>query len=793
MRNSKERSANSVSSSQNTSSRVFSLLFSILPPLLLLYFLFTPFPNADAPRFALLLQPLVDAEFVQVIWFGENLPDAPITGERLVATALGFFVVFSAFCLGSLQSRSFSYHLASFPSEKIFFSTTLGLIFFSIAALCLGLLGVANLPFITSFACVAIVVFFVVGTRKKSAIFKKAQAEPRNRIDRGRFFLSACQILLVILFASFYVLGASTPLFEYDAVEYHAQSAREIFESGKIAFFDRNVYANMPLGAETFYLLGFNLVRDLGFEAADVLRIGSLVGKTILASFALLTALGIWAFGKRFFARDDAGLWGAILFLSFPGVFEVYSNGLNDGVLGAALFASCYLFFLGVAEKERLFHKRRALCFWTSGLGVLAGFACAVKLTGVVFVLLPLSLGLCAILFSRANVPSGDVSNDDKTPKVEPTAFSARTRVLALVLFFASSFVVCGGWLLREAVATGNPVYPLAYSVFGDKTEQWNDSLNERWTRAHSSSDYSFKGLGDACFASFQNDASTSPFFLWFLFFGAAFFLRLAFAPKLSDASRRRAISLDREKNATFGLFVLVALFWLAWFLLTHRLVRFLVPTTPLVAATLGLFVARGVSERSRASRVVCLFSVLFGLLFSGLLIDLLGVGRMAPLRALERDTLRFPQAAVYFNERPELFESSDDSDERQKLLLVGEAKAFDYRVPILYSTCWNESPLIPLLEGGVERNAEGQIVRISNAAQIVANFKEARVAYVLVDFSELERFRSPGNYGFNDDEITASLFELLVESGALVPFTPKELQNVGDKVKIYQVCSQSR
>ena len=165
----------------------------------------------------------------------------------------------------------------------------------------------------------------------------------------------------------------------------------------------------------------------------------------------------------------------------------------------------------------------------------------------------------------------------------------------------------------------------------------------------------------------------------------------------------------------------------------------------------------------------------------------------MAPLRALERDTLRFPQAAVYFNERPELFESSDDSDERQKLLLVGEAKAFDYRVPILYSTCWNESPLIPLLEGSVERNAEGQIVRISNAAQIVANFKSARVAYVLVDFSELERFRSPGNYGFNDDEITADLFELLVEADALTPFTPKELQNVGDKVKIYQVCSQSR
>jgi len=790
MNNTKEQATSAVISTQSLPARILAFIFLLLPPVLLVYFLSSPFPNTETPRLALLFQPLNDPEFVDAIWFGENLPDAPFTGERFLATALGFLVVFAAFCFGRFLIEPLSKIIDFGKREKIFFSTSVGLILFSSFFLYAGLFGAANLPFLTVALCVPGIAAFVVSNRKR----RRNSAQTEKRTKRRLSFVSICQIVPAILFTSFYVLGATTPLFEYDAVEYHAQSFREIFESGKIAFFDHNVYANMPLGAETFYLVGFNLIRDLGFGAIDVLRLGSLVGKTILASFALLTALGIWASGKRFFSRDDAGLWGAILFLSFPCVFEVYSNGLNDGVSGAALFLAFYLFLLGITEKERVFGDRRTPLLWTIGLGVFAGYACSVKYTGVVFVLIPLFLELCAILWApRLEFVFPKVKAKVDDARSEPFLLAAKTRVLALVLFLAATCVVCGGWYLRNAAATNNPVYPLACSVFGDKTKQWNESIQQRWNRAHSSAKFGAKALEDACFASLQNDLTSSPFFLWFVCFGAAFFSDLALAPKSNRESTSRAILFDREKSATFGVFVLVALFWFAWFLLTHRLVRFLVPITPLVATILGLFVAKGVSERSRVSQSILLCSVLVGLFFSGLLIDLLGVGRMAPLRALERDPMRFPQTSIYFNDRPELFESADESNERQKLLLVGEAKAFVYRVPLLYSTCWNDSPLIPTLEGNVERNDDGQIVGVSNAAQIVANLRKARVAYVLVDFSEIERFRSPGNYGFNDDDITERLFEILVQSGVLTPFTPKELQNVGDKVKIYQVCSQSR
>ena len=60
-----------------------------------------------------------------------------------------------------------------------------------------------------------------------------------------------------------------------------------------------------------------------------------------------------------------------------------------------------------------------------------------------------------------------------------------------------------------------------------------------------------------------------------------------------------------------------------------------------------------------------------------------------------------------------------------------------------------------------------------------------------MVDFSELSRFRSPGNYGFNNPEIDENLFTLLLKADVIVPYKAPELQD-GDSndVMIFSVCS---
>ena len=800
----------------------------VLVVLCLSVFFAFPLPNSSAPRWALLLEPTINSEFINEIWFGVDLPRAPFTGERFIAFAFGLLFVVSSTFLGLFFSPLIKSTFKSNCLETAIFATGLGLTLRSCIFLWLGLIGHARVP---TFQCsVGIFIafalfsfFFCKGEKSRKNMSNVPVFRFSSWTDVKRFFSSAAQtptdkfylcvqLILFALFSSFYAFSATQPIFEYDAVEYHVQSAREIFETGRIVFSPNNVYSNMPLGVETFYVAGFNMAQNLGFGQDDVLRIGSLIGKTILTSFVFLTALALLAFGLRFFRSGAGSMWAAIVFLSFPGVFEVFVSGLNDGVLCFTLFATLYLLFV---RAQNLSHAQNgtSTTFDTIShavlLGFFAGFAMGIKYTGVVFVVIP----ACVLEFLIERFPQrykflfgenrtrdsqndrvianvGDARNPENTQEqlrsFKQTLRRGRRRNLALiaVVFVLTVLLVSGGWYLRNAIAAGNPTYPLAYSLFGDKSGTWNNDINVRWKNAHSSSSFGIKAMGTALSVSLWKDGFSSPFFL---FYGVLGVVALGVVLRSSFSKNK----LGTEK-LLICVWVLVLLFWGCWFFTTHRLARFLLPVLPLVATFVGSLIAAGLTFPSRVVKATVFVATLTCLLYSGLMIDMLGQGRMAPLRALERDPFRFTKESIYFNEHPELFETSVSSDTSlKKLLLIGEAKAFMYRVPILYSTCWNDSPLIPLLDGFVKKNDKGQIVDVTDPHKLCANLRKAGIEFILVDFSELSRFRSPGNYGFNNPEIDENLFTLLLKADVIVPYKAPELQD-GDSndVMIFSVCS---
>ena len=67
-------------------------------------------------------------------------------------------------------------------------------------------------------------------------------------------------VVLTIVLAVIYGLGAMLPPFEFDVVEYHLQSAKEYYQLGFIGFNDHNIYMNMPLGLEMHGLAAMSLV-----------------------------------------------------------------------------------------------------------------------------------------------------------------------------------------------------------------------------------------------------------------------------------------------------------------------------------------------------------------------------------------------------------------------------------------------------------------------------------------------------------------------------------------------------
>ena len=758
-----------------------SFILGIFIVLTAIFFQDRPFtnlgtPESPVPHWGVMLNAFCNETFLREIWFGVNLPASAFTGERLLATGLGILAVAALFLTGRLLFSPFRKSLATSIGETWFFSGVLGYVFLSFSFLIAGLLGRANLPVLPPILLVLIVGFASIVVHAVN--FRKANTRPKpNNVvsNASRRFLGipALQILLLALFATFYLVAASQPLFEYDALEYHAQGAREIFGSGSIVFSNVNVYLNMPLGAEMTYVAGLDLARDLGRQGADALRLGLLIGKTILVSSSLLTAFGLVSFCVRFFKSVEGGLWSAIIFLSFPNLFEVFSNGLNEGMLATSLFATCYATFLTFDKRDSI--RIRDFIINATLLGIFAGFAASIKYTGVVFVFIPTFIAL-AILLLRFPFPGIDTrGNHRESEPVEshtPRRLKITFVLVSLATFVIAGAITCGGWYAKNYVATGNPVYPLCYNVFGDKTGEWNNSINERWNKAHSPKGFNGTALAEATARVFWQDDFGSPFYIFVPIVGTLAFL-LFFHPKTN-------LEWSERNKRFFLLFVLIVLFGVAWFLLTHRLTRFLLPVAPLAAIFLGIGISMIHKTQSSILKLCVLATTLLSLFYSGILIDILGQGRLAPLRALENDPARYPAVALYFNNHPELLSTATSGEpERKKLLLVGDAKACAYRVDVLYSTCWNDSPLIGLINKGVIRDGNGKITGVSNASKIKAALNEAEIAYISVDFNELARFRSEGNYGYNNPEIDADLFFMLIQADVIEPFTPKELDEV--------------
>jgi hypothetical protein len=88
------------------------------------------------------------------------------------------------------------------------------------------------------------------------------------------------------------------------------------------------------------------------------------------------------------------------------------------------------------------------------------------------------------------------------------------------------------------------------------------------------------------------------------------------------------------------------------------------------------------------------------------------------------------------------------------KVLLVGQAAVFYWEKPILYNTVFNRE--------GIEIIASGK-----SSNEIHKSLKEKGITHLFVDWSEITRYRQPGNYGFTDF-VTEAFFETLLRDGVL-------------------------
>jgi hypothetical protein len=454
----------------------------------------------------------------------------------------------------------------------------------------------------------------------------------------------------------------------------------------------------MPFGVEMLNLLAMETLGDWW--------LGALAGQLLVALFAPSTAVMIA--GAIWTRVSPRAAWlGALVYLTTPWVYRLAVTPFVEGPLCFYHAALIAVFLRACAAEASASHR-----LWTVA-GLLAGGAMACKYPALVSAVLP--FGLAAVVDA--------VRRGSWRP--------------ALAFVAGSGAVMCP-WLIKNAIDTQNPVYPLAYAVFDGR--HWDAELDARWWHAHGPQAITLRALVVSLVDIAGRSDWQSP-------------LYVALAPL---AMVRRG-----SRGLTLALWAYAVYLFATWWLLTHRLDRFWIPILPVLAALAGIG-ADAIKRPawSAALALILAVSILSNLTYiSTILCGFNGwTGDYRVLRVEIPATINPALAGLNAALSP-----------GSKVLLVGQAAVFFLEHPLVYNTVFNRETIETLS-------------RDRSPDQVRQALRQRGITHVYVDWAEIERFRSPGQYGFTP-YVTAGLFRGLARGGALEPPVP-----IGLRQNLYRV-----
>jgi hypothetical protein len=286
--------------------------------------------------------------------------------------------------------------------------------------------------------------------------------------------------LVAVPFLSIATVGAMVPPgilwgdepHGYDVVEYHLQVPREWYEAGRVVPLRHNAFSYFPFNVEAHYLLAMHLRGGpwAGMYLAQLMHV-AFVGLSVVA----VAGVARQVFPESRAAPALAGVAAA----TTPWLTLLAPVAYNEG--GLLLYGTLAIGWVLIGAKgeggRRKDEERRTAMpdsfssfrLHPSALrsfalaGLLAGFACGVKLTGVPLVLLAVAAvsGVMLLLgrvdFARASIAIG--------------------------LYLACGLLTFSPWLVRNLAWAGNPVFPEGMRLLGPG--HFSETQVERWKRAH--------------------------------------------------------------------------------------------------------------------------------------------------------------------------------------------------------------------------------------------------------------------------------------------------------------------
>jgi hypothetical protein len=346
-------------------------------------------------------------------------------------------------------------------------------------------------------------------------------------------------LVLIACAALMNFLAAMAPEVFYDSLVYHLALPELYLQRGRIGPVPHNIYSGLPLAAQALYGLALAVCDD---------RLASLLH----ASFGLWTAAAVWLIGRRHLG-EEAGVFAAFAFYLCPaGLYASWGCGVD--LASSFLCAAAMLALMRGLEEARTHEDSQR---WAACAGLLCGFAAGTK-----YNVLPVA-ALFVLLHAWRSLRLGR--------GLKGTALMSGCAAAAF-----------SPWLLKNVLFFGNPLYPFLTGVFGgaEHIADWAGFLDASGSRNLGATLSNWAGWKEFLLQPWTTSTGDWPLGDWP---GPVFILLLPLVVliRLRAAPERVVVAAAGGGYLLWGL--------------ASRLVRYMLPSFPMLSLCAALTVRRGV------------------------------------------------------------------------------------------------------------------------------------------------------------------------------------------------------
>lgn len=358
-----------------------------------------------------------------VLWIFPAGTDFNAKGLVIWVNILFLFILFlyillTALGLGKIILRCFETTLTRLEFNLL--ALMLGLAVLSLIIFASGLIGWLN-PF--SIFCILALTGIISNQEWQAIGFAIWQKISSFKFSPAKSFYEILLQTILVIFLPLLILNALTPVWDYDALNYHLEVPHQFLEQGRIFFNPEAFRSAFPILGEMLFIIG------LAFKLDSL-------AKLIHLTYAILLILSVYTFSKRFFGYETALI--AIGILAGTTSIPAWATWVSmDFAWAGYEFWSLYLITLWLTDEKKNNYQYLVLA------GILSGFAASTKYLSMSTMLI---VGAIIIWQSLRNFRlsiSGSLKN--------------------LLIYVISAGLIMSPWYIKNWIWTGNPIYPLVW------------------------------------------------------------------------------------------------------------------------------------------------------------------------------------------------------------------------------------------------------------------------------------------------------------------------------------------